>query len=47
MGFEILITLDINFNVLWDVKPCFLARIYELFEEFYCLHLPDRRKTRA
>jgi hypothetical protein len=28
MGFEMLITLAIKFNVLWDVKPCFLVRIY-------------------
>jgi len=27
MGFEMLIMLAIKFNVLWDVKPCFLVKI--------------------
>ena len=31
--FEILITLTIKFNVLRDVTPCFLVRIYELSDE--------------
>jgi hypothetical protein len=31
-------------TVFWDVKPCSLADISQLFRGTYCLHLQEERR---
>jgi hypothetical protein len=50
MRFEVLVLVNVNRTVVFDVTPCSLVYVYSCFEGIYCLlllHLRNRRVSRA